>query len=265
MTIDDPKVRRVVAALDAAAIPARVLEAAVGLASALHAELVGLFVEDQRLRRVAELPFAQEFSLATGRARPLEVGDVERALRRQAERMRRMLGELAQPLGLVWTLEVVQGDSLQTALEFAGSDDLLVVGRARYVPAELDRPGVAGVGGRVRPVAVLFDATPQSHRALGFAATLARSVGSEIVVLIPVAGPETFRARRLESGRLLQAVGASAAAYVMLPDRGAANVERASREHRAWVLVWPAGERRAAGTAAAELLADVTCPVVVIG
>ncbi len=263
MKIDDPKVRRVVAALDAAATPARVLEAAVGLASALHAELVGLFVEDERLRRLAELPFAQEFSLATGRAQPLDAGEVERALRRQAERMRRMLGDVAQPRGLAWTLEIVRGESLQSALDFAAADDLLVMGRARYVSTEFERPAAAGFRGR--PVAVLYDATPQSQRALGFAATLAHSIGCEIVVLIPVAGPEAFRARRLESGRALQTAGISAAAYVMLPDAGAASVERASREHRAWVLVWPSGERRTAASATARLLADVTCPVVIIG
>ncbi|MCG6874022.1 MAG: hypothetical protein LJE97_02920 [Betaproteobacteria bacterium] len=267
MKIDDPKVRRVVAALDMAATPGKVLEAAVELATALHAELVGLFVEDQRLLRVAELPFAQEFGLATARARPFGVGDMERALRRQAEQMRRMIGELAQPLGLAWTLEVVRGESLPTALAYPGTDDLLVIGRSRYIPGEFVRPamGAPGTGARGRPVAVLFDGTPQSVRALGFAVTLARGAGCEIAVLIPAAGPEKFRTSRLEVGRALQGRGASAATYVMMPDHGATSVERAAREHRAWVLVWPAGERSSAGKAVAELLADVTCPVVMIG
>lgn len=267
MTNDDLKVRRVVAALDVAATPAQVLEAAAELASALHAELVGLFVEDQRLLRVAALPFAQEFGVTTAGARRIEVSDVERALRRRADQMRRMIGELAQPLGLAWTLEVVRGDSLQTALSYAGTDDLLVIGRARYVPGEFSRTGAGAPGSltRARPVAVLYDATTQSIRALGFAVTLARASGCEIAVLIPAAGPELFRARRLEAGRVLQARGASAAAYAMLPDEGAASVERASREQRARVLVWPAGERSSVGRAAARLLVDVTCPVVMIG
>jgi nucleotide-binding universal stress UspA family protein len=263
MTTEDLKIRRVVAALDGAATPAQVLEAAAGLANALHAELVGLFVEDQRLLRVAELPFAQELSLATARMQPLVVGDVERALRRQAERMRRMIGDLARPLGLTWTLEVVRGDALQTAVSFAGADDLLVIGRARYVPGEFGR--AAGTSARTRPVAVLFDGTRQATRALGFAVTLARAFGCEIAVLIPAAGPEIFRTRRLEAGRVLQARGASAAIYAMLPDAGAASVERASREQRAWVLAWPAGEPGAAAETAARLLAGVTCPVVMIG
>lgn len=267
MTTDDPKIRRVVATLDLAATPGQVLEAAASLANALHAELVGLFIEDQRLLRVAELPFAQELGLATARAQSLAVGDIERALRRQAERMRRVVGELAQPLGLAWKLEVLRGDAVQTALAYAGAEDLLVMGRARYVAAEFrrSRAGSPGIVPRMRPVAVYFDGTPQAVRALGFAASLARAANCETTVLIPAAGPEPFRARRLEAGRLLQARGVSAAAYAMLPDEGAAGVERALREQRASVLVWPAADRRAAGTEAARLLADVTCPVVLIG
>lgn len=268
MTNDDPKIRRVVAALDASATPEEILQAAAGLATALQAELVGLFVEDQRLLRLAQLPFAQEFGLTTARARPLEVVDVERALRRQAERMRRMIGEMAQPLGLVWTLEIVRGDSPQAALTYAGAEDLLVIGRARYyAPGKFDRPapGASGSRARVGPVAVLFDGTPQAVRALGFATTLARAARCDITVLIPAAGPESFRSRRLEAGRVLQTSGASAVAYVMLPDQGASSVARASRAHRAWMLVWPAGERSTAGKTASQLLAEVTCPVVMIG
>jgi len=270
VTTDDPRIRRVVATLDLAAAPGQVLEAAARLANALNAELVGLFVEDQRLLRVAALPFAQEFGLATARARPLGVGDLERALRRQADRMRRVLADLAQPLGLAWRLEVVRGDSLQSALAYVGAEDLLVIGRARYLAGDSRR--VAGGFGRVtdavvrmRPVAVCFDDTPQSVRALAFAASLARAAGTDTTVLIPATGPEHFRARRLEAGRLLQARGASAAAYAMLPDPGPASVERAVREQRVSVLVWPVEDRRGAATEAARLLVAVTCPVVMIG
>lgn len=237
------------------------------LATALHAELVGLFVEDRRLLQVAELPFAQELGLTTARPRPLGVDDMERALRRQAERMRRTIGELAQPLGLAWTLEVVRGESLPAALAFAQMEDVLVIGRARYVPWDdvSARAAMPGKAARARPIAVLFDDTPQSVRALGFAVTFSRAAGCEIAVLIPAAGPEKFRASRLAAGRALQARGASAASYAMLPDHGATSVARAAREIRAWVLVWPAEERGSAARTAAELLADVTCPVVMIG
>jgi hypothetical protein len=265
VTNDKLKVRRVVATLDAAAIPEQVLDTAAVLASALHAELVGLYVEDERLLRVAGLPFAQEFGLVTAHARQIAVVDVERALRSQAERMRRMVGALARPLGLAWSLDVVRGDTQRSAIAYAGADDLLVIGRARYVPGAFNRvsPASPGAGTRARPVAVLFDATVQAVRALGLAATLARAARREVTVLIPATGPESLRARRVDAGRVLQGLGTSAAAYVMLPDLGAACIERAARTHRAGVLVCPAGERGAAGRAVVRLLADVTCPIVI--
>jgi len=262
VTNDRLKVRRVVAALDAAAMPVQVLDTAALLATALHAELVGLYVEDERLLRVAELPFAQEFGLVTAHARQIDVLDVERALRSQAERMRRMIGALAGPRGLAWSLDVVRGDALRSAVAYAGADDLLVIGRARYVPGGFTSAAPGG-GARTRPVAALFDATVQAVRALGLAVTLARAAGCEVAVLIPAAGPQPFRALRVDAGRVLEGLGSSAATYVMLPDQDAACVERATRGLRAGVLVCPAGERGAVGTAVARLLANVTCPIVV--
>lgn len=264
MTNDKLKVRRVVAALDAAAMPVQVLDTAAVLATALHAELVGLYVEDERLLRVAELPFAQEFGLATAHARQIDVVGVERALRSQAERMRRMVGALAGPRGLAWSLDVVRGDALRSAVAYAGADDLLVIGRARYVPGQFGRAFSASPAGstRTHPVAVLFDATVQAVRALGLAVTLARAARCEVAVLIPAAGPESFRALRVDAGRVLAALGSSAATYVMLPDQGAPCVERAMRGLRAGVLVCPAGERSTAGIAVTRLLTDVTCPIV---
>lgn len=264
MTNDKLKVRRVVAALDAAAVPVEVLDTAAVLATALHAELVGLYVEDERLLRVAGLPFAQEFGLATAHARQIDVVYVERALRSQAERLRRMVGALAGARGLAWSLDVVRGDALRSAVAYARTDDLLVIGRARYASGELGRASAAAPGGgaRTRPVAVLFDTTVQAVRALGLAVALARTARCEVAVLVPAAEPESFRALREDAGRVLERLGSTAATYVMLPDGSAAHVERATRELRAGVLVCPAGERSAAGMAVSRLLANVTCPIV---
>ncbi len=264
VTNEGLNVRRVVAALDAAAMPVQVLDTAAALATALHVELVGLYVEDERLLRAAELPFAREFGLATAHARQIDVVGVERALRSQATRMRHLVGALAGPRGLAWSLDVVRGDALRSAVAYARADDLLVIGRARYASGELGRASALAPGGgaRTRPVAVLFDATVQAVRALGLAVALARTARCEVAVLVPAAGPESFRALRVDAGRVLERLGSTAATYVMLPDQGAAHVERATRELRAGVLVCPAGERGAAEMEVSRLLANVTCPIV---
>jgi hypothetical protein len=261
------KIRRVVIALDTASAPGEALEAAAGLASGLGAELVGLFVEDQRLLRFAELPFAQELGAATARARPVSTADIERALKIHAERLRRLLSETARPLGVPWTLEVTRGHVVQAALAFAGLEDLLVIGRARYLSVSIARPSPEQrfPSLRARTVVALFDGTSGAERALVVANTLAQVVGSELAVIIPAAGPEPFRAQRIAAAEVLRSQGGSAAAYVMVPNADPATIERAARAQRARVLLWPAGSREAAGQVVAALLADVSCPVVMIG
>lgn len=261
------KIRRVVVALDTAAAPGEALEAAAGLARGLGAELVGLFVEDQRLLRFAELPFAQELGAATARVRPVSTADIERALKSHAERLRRLLSEAARPLGVPWTLEVTRGQVVQAALDFAGLEDVLVIGRARYLSVTVARPpaGQQFPSLRARTVAAFFDGTPAAERALVVAHTLAEVVGCELAVIIPAAGPEPFRARRIEAAAVLTSRGGSAAAYVMVPGADPATIERAARAQRARVLLWPGGNREDAGQAVAALLADVSCPVVMIG
>jgi len=261
------RIRRVVVALDATTAPSAALDAAAALASGLGAELVGLFVEDQQLLRFAALPFAQELGIATASARPVRTADIERALKSQAERLRRVLAETARPLGLAWTLEVTRGEVVRAAVAYAGDEDLLVIGRARYLsistgppPAGLQFPTL-----RARTVAALYDGTPAAVRALVIAHTLARVARSELAVLIAAGGPEPFRALRVAAGQVLGAHGATAAAYVMVPGTDPASIERAARAQRARVLLWPGAHRERAAETVAALLADVSCPVVMLG
>jgi len=187
------KVRRVVVALDTASAPSEALEAAAGLARGLGAELVGLFVEDQRLLRFAELPFAQELGGATARAHPVNTADIERALKAHADRLRRLLSEAARSLDVPWTLAVARGQVVQAALEFAGIEDLLVMARARYLSVTVARPqaGQQFPSLRARTVAALFDGSPAAERALIVAHTLAQVAGCELAVIIPAAGPSS--------------------------------------------------------------------------
>src|SRR5512146_812239 len=116
MPIETKKVRRIIMALDTASSVLPAIEAAAGLALGLDAELAGLFIEDERLLRFAGLPFAREFGFASARSRPLAPDAIERALRAQAERLRRLLAETAERLSVAWTLEVVRGEVPRSVL-----------------------------------------------------------------------------------------------------------------------------------------------------
>ena len=70
--------RRILVALDASPHSLAALEAAAELAASLRAELIGLFVEDANLLRVAGFPFAREFGAYTAQAREIDAEHVAR-------------------------------------------------------------------------------------------------------------------------------------------------------------------------------------------
>ncbi len=72
-------IRRILVALDASGASLAALDAAARLAATLEAELLGLFVEDEDLLRLAGLPCAREVGFTFTQARRMESADMERA------------------------------------------------------------------------------------------------------------------------------------------------------------------------------------------
>jgi hypothetical protein len=240
MPTEAGKVRRIVMALDTASSVLPAIEAAAGLALGLHAELAGLFIEDERLLRFAGLPFAREFGFASARARPLAPTSVEHALRAQAEQLRRTLAATAKQLSLSWTLEVVRGEMLRSVLAHASAADLLVLGRSEYAwPGAYRRsdPAQRFPALAAHPIAVVFDGSAAALRALSIGNTLAGITGSELTVLIPVTGTQTFNDLRQQAAQ--QLAGRASASYFYLPDNAPGNIIRTARSRHFSVLLWP--------------------------
>lgn len=261
MPTEARKVRRIVMALDTASSIAPAIEAAAGLALGLHAELAGLFIEDERLLRFAGLPFAREFGFASARARPLAPAAVEHALRAQAEQLRRLLAATAERLSLAWTLEVVRGEVPRSVHERAGASDLLVLGRSEYAwPGATRRidPGQRFPALAARPIAVVFDGSAAASRALSIAGTLAGITDSELTVLIPVTGTQTFNELRQRATQHL--AGNQSASYFYLADNRPASIIRTARSRELGVLLWPGRIEDLTATQ----LSGLPCPLVVI-
>ena len=258
MPTETAKVRRIVMALDTASSVLPAIEAAAGLALGLHAELAGLFIEDERLLRFAGLPFAREFGFASARARPLAPAAVEHALRAQAEQLRRLLAATAERLSLAWTLEVVRGEVPRSVLEWAGASDLLVLGRSEYSWPGASRridPAQRFPALAARPVAVVFDGSATALRALSIGSTLAEVTGSELIILIAAAGAEADLRQR--AARHL--AGRTSVSYLYLPGSEPGIVIRTARSRSLGVLLWP-GCIENLSTAQ---LSELPCPVVV--
>jgi len=261
MPAETAKVRRILIALDTASSILPAIEAAAGLALGLNAELAGLFIEDERLLRFAGLPFAREFGFASARARPLAPAAIEHALRAQAEQLRRLLAATAERLSLAWTLEVVRGEVSRSLLARADASDLLVLGRSEYTwpgPTRRIDPAQRFPALAARPVAVVFDGSATALRALSIGSTLAEVTGSELVILIAVAGAEAFKDLRQRAMQHL--AGRTGASYLYLPGSEPAIILQTARSGKLGVLLWPGCIDDLTPTQLSEL----PCPVVVL-
>ncbi|MGP1675842.1 MAG: hypothetical protein ACTS6J_01630 [Burkholderiales bacterium] len=261
MPTEASKVRRIVMALDTASSVLPAIEAAAGLALGLHAELAGLFIEDERLLRFAGLPFAREFGYASARSRPLAPASVEHALRAQAEQLRRLLAATAERLAIAWTLEIVRGEVPRSVLARAGASDLLVLGRSEYSWPGAHRradPAQRFPALAARPVAVVFDGSATALRALSIGSTLAEVTGSELIIFITATGAETFKDLRQRAAQHL--AGRASVSYLYLPGSERGSILQAARSRNLGVLLWPG---RVEDLTPAQL-SELPCPVVVL-
>jgi hypothetical protein len=254
---------RVVLALETGALAAPALEAAAALAVGLGSAISALFVEDERLLRVAALPFADEIGFPSARHQRLGLEELERGFRIQAEQLRRVVGATAERLALAWTLEVARGEILSASLARLAPRDLLVVGKARA--GGLGRSEALGRPApfralAARPIAVLFDESEAALRGLEAASAIARVVAAELALLVPAAAFEATRGR----ARAWLAERGLAARYLGFPGGDVPALAALVRAQGAGAVVWPKTEAGESLAALAALIEQVSCPVVVL-
>lgn len=271
--LEELAIERIVVALDTSPLGEAAFETAAGLAAGLRAELAALFIEDINLMRLAALPFARELGLASAAARQLAAPDIERALRLQAETLRRELAAAASELALQWSFQVVRGRVCEAAIECTRELDLLVLGKAGHGaaarPSWLAAPARGVRRGRAkpfallsrRPVVALYGATSSAPRALTAAHTLAHIAKSELVLLIIAREPGDFTELRAQAQSWLAARGA-AARYLWLQDRAVATVARAVTGLHGAVLLWYGENAPDDERSFALLLDELECPLV---
>jgi hypothetical protein len=188
---------------------ARTLRAAAEFALLLELELHGLFIEDEALLALAELPFAREIRLPTHEWQNIESGRIVAELRHAADVAQRLLHDVAAALGVPNAFEVRRGDPAETMAAIASGGDIIVVA-AQAAP-----------GGRVAPAASRVHAAAHGSAAslLLLPSRLAARQGPVVAVLTSVDDPSLAPAARAAvntNGRLL----------VLTPDGEAAMGDR---------------------------------------
>ncbi len=199
-------IQHILVALDASPYSVAALEAAAELAQELDAELIGIFVEDINLLKLAGLPFAQEIHYPRATTQKLDLLLMEQQLRQQANRAREMLRQVAERDSLAWTFRVARGVVTAELLAAAMEADLLVLGRisrqlthsplgstARTAVSQ-SKPPVLLLGADfdlTQPILLLYDGSPVAQTALKLAGELAQASGYLGVLIW--AGNDSFR------------------------------------------------------------------------
>ncbi len=231
------RIRRILVALDTSPHSLAALDAAAGVAVLFKAELLGLFVEDINLVRLAGLPFAHEVGYPSAVRHKLSANGMERSLRLAAQAARDALAAVAGRHSLPWTFRVARGPVASELLAAAEDEgDLIACGKAghqmgpqsglgstalgvsRDAPCTIlllprasgERPSVAFLAGGVSPAA-LKSAETAALLAYAWAGGLAllvprgdRRVGQDFeraVAAVPGVAEAKLRFHRLAGAR----------------------------------------------------------------
>ncbi len=134
--------------------------------------------------------------------------------------------------------------------------DLIVFGAPMRPSAPAQEPERAG------PVVSLFDASPEALRALAATTRLARALARKLVILVPAG---EGKAQRALGQRAREWLAAEQVEGVVVPLTGAHSaLVEAMRTRRGRVLALPASALSARQVTLAMLVADLTCPVVIV-
>ncbi|MBT5049065.1 MAG: universal stress protein [Rhodospirillaceae bacterium] len=163
-------VRRIVVAIDSSSHAAAALEAAATLASQLHAELEGIFVQDINLTRLADLPVGREIQFLTGRGRDFTTEALSAQNREQEGTARRALAAAARRARIGHAFRVVRGQVEVEVISAADNADLLILGMGSRSP-----------GGRARLGQTARAATERAPRSVLISKPGMRSISSPLV------------------------------------------------------------------------------------
>ena len=198
--------RRILITLDSSGGSLDAVEGAALMAAQLDAELVGLFVEDANLVRLAALPCSTEVGFASARARNLSRSTVERTFQHLANDARRAVISAAERAGVKWSFDIKRGSVVRESLHAIHQDKT----RARATAAMASDPAGSVVLLQAKECSavkgkalIVLDGSHRALRALPTALELAEqscTVGQTLVIVtdsVIEARAQIRRAKRL--------------------------------------------------------------------
>jgi nucleotide-binding universal stress UspA family protein len=267
------KIRRILVAIDASPQSLAALEAAAELAADLDAELVGIYVEDINLIRLAALPVVLETGEASARTRRLKSSRMDRQLRSQAARAAQAMAVAASRAQVRWSFTVARGSIETELLQAASEADLFILGRAgwsgkrrlgstarKLVAAGNNRTMIIERGERLLPTLMtVYDGSDQSKRALDTAISL----GEYLAVGIVAEDEDQARALQSEVAAILDLLGLKAR-YRWLVRADTSELANMVRTQEECILILPGESPLLEGKSLPEALDEFECPVLLV-
>lgn len=245
-------IRRVLLAAHTGSVADESVKTARAIAAAFQAELAALFVEDLNLVRMAALPFTRETGGASGLARQIEPADMERALRLQADRMRRSAEQVV-------SFRVERGWFGQRVLEAISDSVAAVISPASRMPQSY-RTSTQPPSHDV--MMAVYDGSAGAARALALALRLSQPHG--VLRVAVAAGTDREFLVRQEGVRSRASAATVRVELVRLATDQPIDLARAARD-RAWMaLLLSSGSMEMTPQSLTLLLDNLYCPLVVL-
>ncbi len=276
--------RRILMAVDSTPENLFTIESVANLAARLEAELLGLFVEDIDLLRLAEHPEASAVSLLSAGRQHLTLGTVQQALRAQAARGRRAVEEAAARRRVRSSFQVRRGRVATEVLALAEDADLVIVGWStggfpgpslnhRRPPGTTARAVAAGASGSVLvlrhrvafkgPVLAVYDGSADAARVITAAIQLADREGAGMEIVLATGDAVEAGRWRLTLEKELRGHRLPVR-FVSMPDADLDRLCRTAQRDHATVMVLGAASPLLDGVGTADLFERIDCSVLLV-
>jgi hypothetical protein len=275
---------RIVIGLRPSADSDSALEAATLLASAIEAEVVGLYVKDDALFDLADLPFARVVGHRASNDQRLTRDAMTKAVEQGAITCRRVLSTYAQKAQVSWSFSSEQGTPAAKVRSAAAIGDFLVLSGDRFgfglqgvldelrgapqgvrgVLVSLPMLSVAGPGVRSSgPVIAIDDGDALGRDTIMLASRIAQTNGAELH-LIAIAGTDEDADRIVSRANDLALAGQTIVQHRIAPGAADALLEKFSQLGPSFIVADRQGQPFNSDENARALLRAARAPVVLL-
>ena len=272
-------IQRILVALDASPHSLAALEIAVDLAARFHAELLGLYVEDINVLRLAEFPFAREIGLFSGKSRQMETQDIEGQIKAQMARARQIFDGITARASMQASFHVARGGVGTEIIEAALDADVLILGRAGWSPDTRTRlgstaraalcqsPGLTLVvqeGTHLNmPVLVVYDGSLLAQRALAITTALLRHEDTPLTLLLLTDNIKHAQRLQAQADTWVRAQGL-VASYRLLVESNVSKLAHIAQIEGCGIVVMPSNMPLLQDEALLKLLEAIKVPVLLV-